>query len=117
MLQTGRVKGFLPENFDDQKGALNFTIYRRLQTGKDQYNRLSKEKGCKDHGEAPEKSKFFDVLSQEKQPNTKIRASSRGNNHSEAPANSKTLEVLLQENHHNSKFRASSPGKYSGEAP
>ncbi|XP_059290565.1 uncharacterized protein LOC132044095 [Lycium ferocissimum] len=118
-----------PENSDDQEGALNFTIYRKLQKGKDQNNRFSKEKGRKNHGEAPAKSrtledliqrkqpnskiiasspgkypvksKTFDVLSQEKQPNTKIRASSPGKNRGEAPANSKTLEVLFQEKHPN----------------
>ncbi|MCE0482362.1 hypothetical protein HAX54_041049 [Datura stramonium] len=135
-----------PENSDDQKGALNITIYRKLQTGKDQNNRFRKVR--KDHGEAPAKSKTlqvliqgkqpktmiiaspgkyhgealakaktFNVLSQEKQPNTKIRASSPGKDRGEGPANSKTLEVLLQEKHPNAKCRASSPGKYRGEAP
>ncbi|KAH0652043.1 hypothetical protein KY284_031955 [Solanum tuberosum] len=130
---------------DDQKGALNFTIYRKMQTGKDHNNRCSKEKGRKDHGEARSKSKTlqvliqpktkiiasspgksrgeataksktFDVLSQEKQPNTKIRASSLGKDLGEAPSNSKMLRVLLQEKHPNAKIKASSPGKYSGEA-
>uniref|UniRef100_A0A0V0HYR9 Putative ovule protein n=1 Tax=Solanum chacoense TaxID=4108 RepID=A0A0V0HYR9_SOLCH len=131
---------------DDQKGASNFTIYRKMQTGKDHNNRYSKEKGRKDHGEAPSKSKTlqvliqpktkiiasspgkyrgeataksktFDVLSQEKQPNTKIRASSLGKDLGEAPSNSKMLRSsYCKKNYPNAKIKASSPGKYSGEA-
>ncbi|KAJ8568880.1 hypothetical protein K7X08_032577 [Anisodus acutangulus] len=63
-----------PENSDDHKGALNFTVYRKLQTGKDQNNRFSKEKGPNDHAN----SKTVEVLIQEKQPNTRTRASSPG---------------------------------------
>ncbi|KAJ8562490.1 hypothetical protein K7X08_011781 [Anisodus acutangulus] len=61
-----------PENSYDHKGALDFTIYRKCQTGKDQNNRFSKEKGRKDHDEAPAKSKTLE----EKYPNTRTRASS-----------------------------------------
>lgn len=131
---------------DDQKGAVNFTICRKLHAGKDRY---SKENGCKDHcevpaqskslqvliqgkqpktktiasshakygGEATAKSKTFDVWSREKQPNTKMRASSPCKDHGKAPANSNILELLLQEKYPNTKFKASSPCKYCGEAP
>ncbi|XP_016489412.1 uncharacterized protein LOC107809324 [Nicotiana tabacum] len=105
-----------PENSDDKKGALDSTIYRKLQTGKYQNNRFSKGKGSNDRGEAPAKSKTLDVLVHGKQPNNaKIRASSPGKYRGEAPAKSKTLDVLVhgkQTNH--TKIRASSPGKYRG---
>ncbi|KAK4370237.1 hypothetical protein RND71_009712 [Anisodus tanguticus] len=106
-----------PENSYDHKGALDFTIYRKWQTGKDQNNRFSKEKGCKDHDEAPAKSKTLEVLIQGTQSNTKIIASSPRKYRGEAPSKSKTFDVLSQEKHPNTKFRASSPGKCSSEAP
>ncbi|XP_016466991.2 uncharacterized protein LOC107789646 isoform X1 [Nicotiana tabacum] len=102
-----------PENSDDKKGALNSTIYRKLETGKYQNNRFSKGKGRNDHGEAPAKSKTLDVLVHGKQPNyTKIRASSPGQYRG---AKSKTLDVLVHgKQPNNTKIRASSPGKYRG---
>ncbi|KAK4368402.1 hypothetical protein RND71_012194 [Anisodus tanguticus] len=106
-----------PENSDDHKGALNFTVYRKLQTGKDQNNRFSKEKGPNDHGEAPAKSKTLGVMIQGKQPSTKIIASSPGKYRGEAPPKSKSFDVLSQEKHPNTKFRTFSPGKCSNEAP
>lgn len=102
---------------DDQKGALNFTIYRKLQAGKDQNNRFSKEKGRKDHGEAPAKSKTLQVLIEGKQAKTKIIASSPGKYLGEATKKSKIFGVLSQEKQPNTKIRASSPGKDLGEAP
>ncbi|KAL3332316.1 hypothetical protein AABB24_032746 [Solanum stoloniferum] len=102
---------------DDQKGASNFTIYRKMQTGKDHNNRYSKEKGRKDHGEAPSKSKTLQFLIQGKQPKTKIIASSPGKYRGEATAKSKTFDVLSREKQPNTKIRASSLGKDLGEAP
>ncbi|KAK6784309.1 hypothetical protein RDI58_017764 [Solanum bulbocastanum] len=102
---------------DDQKGASNFTIYRKMPTGKDDNNRYSKEKWRKDHGEAPSKSKTLQFLIQGKQPKTKIIASSPGKYRGEATAKSKTFDVLSREKQPNTKIRASSLGKDLGEAP
>ncbi|KAF3657500.1 putative rho guanine nucleotide exchange factor 8-like [Capsicum annuum] len=105
-----------PENSDDQKGTLSFTIYKKLQAGKDQNNKFSKEKWRKDHGEASEKSKTLEVLIQEKLPKTKI-TTSPGKYRGEAPAESKTFDVLSQEKQRKTKIISSYPRKYSGEAP